>query len=143
MPDNTIICQKCGHYEVSGEIPDPDDWECSLCSPRKDGVIRPLLSVTVCGKCQQTYDSKLDCPNCGPETHTRTYRMGKIGEYPESSIQEHAKDAVEQGETILRNRVRDAIEEKARREKNIEALLVEQNNLLKKLTQTKRAVRQR
>ena len=143
MPDYTIICQKCGHYEISELEPEIDDWECSLCSPRKDGAIRPLLSVTVCGKCQQTYDSKLDCPNCGPETHTRTYRMGKIGEYPESSLTEHAKDAVEQGETILRNRVRDAIEDKARREKNIEALLVEQNSLLKKLAQTKRMVRRK
>lgn len=69
--------------------------------------------------------------------------MGKIGDYPESKITEHAKDAVEQGETILRNRVRDAIEEKAVREKHIEALLVEQNSLLKKLAQTKRMVRRK
>ena len=69
--------------------------------------------------------------------------MGKIGEYPELKITEHAKDAVEQGETILRKRVRSAIEEKEARDKHIEELLVEQNSLLKKLAQTKRMVRRK
>ncbi len=140
---NKVICKRCGFYEISESEPLVDEWSCPLCSPRKDGVIRPQISLIVCGKCNQTYSAKEDCPNCGIETHTRTYRMGKIGEYPELKITEHAKDAVEQGETILRKRVRSAIEEKEARDKHIEELLVEQNSLLKKLAQTKRMVRRK
>lgn len=59
--------------------------------------------------------------------------MGKIGDYPESNVKENALDSVEKGERILRNRVKEEIEAKEKRERNIEALLVEQTKLLKKL----------
>jgi hypothetical protein len=60
--------------------------------------------------------------------------MGKIGDWgKEPTVKENVVDAVEKGERILKNRVREELEAKEKREKNIERLLIEQNRLLKKL----------
>ena len=131
-----VICQKCNRYEYHESMPtqeEYDDWQCTLCSPRKDGVIRPKVSLIVCGKCSQTFPAGEDCPNCGPIIKTKTYTMGNIGNPKTATVTEHAMDSVEKGERILKNRVRQEIEAKERRDKNIEALLIEQTKLLKKL----------
>ena len=131
-----IVCNKCQHQEYWDSAPTQDqydDWRCSLCSPRLDGVKRPLVRVTICGRCNQSYDSKEDCPNCGPEIKTTKIKYGNIGDWPETRVTENARQAVESGETILRNRIRNEQEEKADREKNIEKLLLKQTKLLEKL----------
>lgn len=64
--------------------------------------------------------------------------MGKLGNWgSEPVVKENVKDAVEKGERILKNRVRNELEERTRRDKNIEKLLIEQNKLLRKLVSKK------
>ena len=131
-----IVCNQCGRYEYCDYAPSQeqyDDWQCTMCGPRKDGVVRPRINLVVCGKCSQTFPLGEDCDNCGPEIKTTTYRWGKIGNLTESNVSENAIDATEKGETILRNRVRQEIEAKEEREKNIEKLLLKQTKLLEKL----------
>ena len=114
-----VICTNCGHYEYQDSMPQEseyDDFFCKLCSRRPDGVIRPKVSLIVCGKCNQTYAAGEDCPNCGPEIKTKTYTMGNIGNPKTATVTEHAMDSVEKGERILKNRVRQEIEAKEKRD---------------------------
>jgi hypothetical protein len=137
-----ITCNTCQRYEYCDYAPSQeqyDEWRCSLCSPRTDGVKRPLVRVTICGQCNQSYDSKEDCPNCGPEIKTTKIKYGKIGDWPETRVTENARQAVESGETILRNRIRNVQEEKAEREKLTLKLLQEQTKLLKKLVRMEKS----
>ena len=98
-----------------------------------------VQQFTKCGTCNQVFNSKESCPNCEVYPRTKEYRIGKLGNWgAEPKVSENVKDAVEKGERILKNRVRKEIEERERRDKNIEKLLIEQNKLLKKLVSKKR-----
>jgi hypothetical protein len=139
-----VTCKTCHRYEIVTQLPTIDDWRCSLCSAREDGVKRPLRQLTTCGTCNQVYDSKEDCPNCGFEPKTKEYRMGKLGDWgKEPKVNENVRDAVEKGETILRKRVREKIEQNEERQINIEKLLIEQNKILKSLLKIEKRERHR
>ena len=126
----------CQRYEIVNSLPTIDEWRCSLCST-EDGVVR-VQQFTKCGTCSQVYNSKESCPNCEVFPKTKEYRMGKLGNWgKEPVVKENVKDAVEKGERILKNRVRNELEERTRRDKNIEKLLIEQNKLLRKLVSKK------
>jgi hypothetical protein len=128
-----VVCSKCGHYAYTENLPHSiSDWDCPLCHTPK-GTVR-IQNFTKCGTCSQVFNSNESCPNCEKEPRTREYRMGKIGDWgKEPTVKENVVDAVEKGERILKNRVREELEAKEKREKNIERLLIEQNRLLKKL----------
>ena len=131
-----LTCKSCNRYEIVERLPTINEWRCTLCST-KDGVVR-VQQFTKCGTCSQVYSSKENCPNCETFPKTKEYRIGKLGNWgAEPVVKENVKDAVEKGERILKNRVRNELEERTRRDKNIEKLLIEQNKLLKKLVNKK------
>ena len=130
-----VICKRCGHYEWLDQEPDYDEWKCTLCTPRKGAIRR--LKIIQCSVCNQSYESDSDCPVCSEKNEIPVSSF-QITSDPHGAWKKAKKpiDAlleVEKGETILRNRVRDHINEKERREANVEKLLIQQNELLTRL----------
>lgn len=133
MSSGKVICKKCGHFEQVESIPDYDSWSCPLCT--QDPKKRKILKITNCGTCSQSYESAGSCPICQTLDDYNVSKF-RITTDPNNEwtgnrvITEDATLAVERGERILEERIRDEIQMKEYREQHIEELLVEQNKIL-------------
>jgi len=136
LSSSKVICKKCGHFELVDSIPEYEAYSCPLCT-QTPGKMK-LLRITHCGTCSQSYESNGSCPQCSilDDYNVSKFRVTTdpnnewIGD---RVITEDATIAVEKGERILRERVRDKIQEKEDRDNNIERLLIEQNKILSQL----------
>jgi len=132
-----IICQQCQHFvRVEKTIAeqyesDPESFHCELCYVAPGEVKHLLRKFDHCANCGQTFDSKSSC-ECPVPTSTISITYDPKGvwmKHNKVNEQQEMENTQREFNKIVRNR---KIEQEERN-KRIEELLTQNNELLRKI----------